>query len=228
VSETTTVTRLAVRELWISFRLLALLAAYVAAGAVVALLPAAVSVTLVRLSLGLSAAIVLGTVIAAGAFSTERALGRAGWLVTRSITRSTLLVGWFIALAAASLVGLAAAGTLGWLAVSGPLSPVQPAAFAAMLLGAGAMSLAGIAVGLALGAVLRPALAMLGALALAAGAMAALQLVVPALALPLAALAELAAVDRPVGAGLRGAGASLLATAIGLALARVGLGRMDL
>lgn len=228
MSETATVTRLAARELWISFRLLALLAAYVAAGAVVALLPAPVSVTLDRLSLGLGAAMVVGSAIAAGALSTERALGRAGWLVTRSVSRSTLVVGWFIALGGASLVGLAAASTLGWLAVSGPLSPVDPAAFAAVIVGAGAMSLAGIAIGLALGAVLRPLLASLAALALGASTVATIHLLVPGLVLPVTALADLAAVDRPVALGIRGAGACLMATAAALVLARLGLGRVDL
>jgi ABC-type transport system involved in multi-copper enzyme maturation permease subunit len=228
VSETATVTRLAVRELWISFRLLALLAAYVAAGAVVALLPAPVSVTLGRLSLGLGAAIIIGSAIAAGALSTERSLGRAGWLVTRSISRSTLVVGWFIALGATSVVGLAAAGTLGWLAVSGPLSPIDSAAFAAVLIGAGAMGLAGIAIGLALGAVLRPLLAMLAALVLGAGTVAAFHLLVSGFALPVTVLGDLAAADRPVADGIRGAGACLMATAVALVLARLGLGRMDL
>ena len=228
MSETATVTRLAVRELWISFRLLALLAAYVAAGAVVALLPAPASVTLARLSLGLSGGMVIGAAIAASALSTERALGRAGWLVTRSVSRSTLLVGWFVALGGASLVGLAAAGTLGWMAVSGPLSPLEPAAFAAVLLGAGAMSLAGIALGLALGAVLRPLIATLAALALGAVTVAAFRLLLPDSVLPITVLADLAAVDRPVAVGIRGAGACLLATAVGLTLARLGLGRMDL
>jgi hypothetical protein len=228
VSETTTVARLAVRELWISFRLLALLAAYVAAGAVVALLPAPISVSLERLSLGLGAAIIIGSAIAAGALSTERVLGRAGWLVTRSISRSTLVVGWFIALGGASFIGLAAAGTLGWLAISGPLSPIAPAGFAAVLIGAAAMGLAGIAIGLALGAVLRPLLATLGALALGAGTVAAFHVLVSGFALPVTVLSDLAVVDRPVADGVRGAGACLLATAVALGLARLGLGRMDL
>jgi hypothetical protein len=228
VSATATVTRLAVRELWISFRLLALLAVYVGAGTVVALLPAPVAVTLERLALGLAASMVVGAAIAAGALSTERALGRAGWLVTRSISRSTLVVGWFIALGGTSLVGLAAAGILGWLAVSGPLSPVDPAAFAAVLIGAGAMSLAGVAMGLALGAVLRPLLAMLVALALGAATVAAFHLLVPGFVLPVTALADLATVDRPVAIGVTGAGACLMAAAAALVLARIGLGRMDL
>ena len=164
----------------------------------------------------------------------------------RSAARSTLLVGWFIALGAASLIGLAAAGTLGWLAVSGPLSPVDPPGFAAVLIGSGAMGLAGVAIGLALGAVLRPLPAMLGALALGAGTVVAFNLLVSGFALPVAiglifhepspracelpvtVLGDLPTLDRPVAEGLRGAGACLLIAAAALVLARLGLGRMDL
>jgi hypothetical protein len=72
VSQTLVVTRLAVRELWITFRMLALLAAYVGVGAAVALLPAPPGVTLVRLSIGLGVAIVVGTAIAAEGIAAER------------------------------------------------------------------------------------------------------------------------------------------------------------
>ena len=55
MSQTGVVTRLALRELWISFRLLALLAVYVGAGAFVALLPAPMATVLVRLAIGVAA-----------------------------------------------------------------------------------------------------------------------------------------------------------------------------
>lgn len=228
MSETTVVTRLALRELWISFRLLLLVAGYVGVGAVVALLPAPASDTLWRLSLGLAGAVVLGSVIAAGALSTERVLGRAGWLVTRSISRSTLLVGWFLALGAVSLLGLVAAGLLGWLAVSSPRALVEPVVFAVVIAGSAAMSLAGIAIGLLMGSLLRPLPAMIGALALGIAAVAAIQVLAPGVALPVATLRELLDIERPVAAGIRGAGACLLATAATMILGRVALGRVDL
>ena len=228
MTETAIVTRLALRELWISFRLLLLLAGYVAVGALVALLPAPATDTLWRLSVGLAAAIVLGAVIAGGALSTERVLGRAGWLVTRSISRSTLLVGWFLALGGASLLGLVAAGLLGWLAVSSPRPPVEPVVFAVVIAGNAALSLAGIAVGLLLGSLLRPLHAMIGALALGVAAVAAIQVLAPDFALPVATLRELLSVERPVAVGISGAGACLVATAVTLILGRVALGRVDL
>lgn len=228
MTATTVVTRLALRELWISFRLLILLAGYVGVGALVALLPASAPDTLWRLSIGLAAAIILGAVIAAGALSTERVLGRAGWLVTRSISRSTLLVGWFLALGGGSLLGLAAAGLLGWLAVSSPRPPVAPVVFASVIAASAAMSLAGIAIGLLLGSLLRPLPAMVGALALGIAAVAAIQLFAPGFALPVATLRELLDVERPVAAGISGGGACLVATAAAMILGRVALGRVDL
>ena len=156
VSQTGVVTWLAVRELWISFRLLALLAAYVGVGALVALLPAPASTAMTRLSVGLAAAVIVGAAIAAGALASERVLGRAGWLVTRSISRGTVLVGWFVAVAGVSLIGLVAAAALGWLAASPSVAQLQPAPFAAIVGGVAAQALALIAIGLLLGTLLPP------------------------------------------------------------------------
>ena len=155
MSQAGIVTRLAVRELWISFRLLALLAAYVGVGAIIAILPAPTATTLVSLAVGLGAAVVIGCAIAADALSTERALGRAGWLVTRSISRATVLFGWYVALAGVTLLGLGAAGMLGWLAISSPIAPFDLSVYAAVITGVAALALAAIAIGLLLGTVLR-------------------------------------------------------------------------
>lgn len=227
MSQTGVVTWLAVRELWISFRLLALLAAYVGVGALVALLPAPASTAMTRLSVGLAAAVIVGAAIAAGALGTERVLGRAGWLVTRSISRGTLLVGWFVAVGGVSLIGLLAAAALGWLAAS-PLSQPQVAPFAAVVGGVAAMSLAMIAIGLLLGTLLPPVPAAVAAVVVGLLVAGASYTVLPDAAAPLAALAELPSLDRPVAAGVQGAGIGLAATAVALVLARVALGRADL
>lgn len=229
MSQAGVVTRLAVRELWISFRLLALLAADVCVGAIVALLPgSAAETTLPRLAVGLGAALVVGCGIAADALSTERALGRAGWLVTRSISRATLLLGWFVALASVTLLGLGAGASLGWLAIATPLPPAEPAAYAAVLAGVAAMSLAAIATGLLLGTLLPRSVAIVAALVVG-GVLAGAALVVgPSSFVPLAALADLATLERPIGDGIRGTGIFLAVTGAAMVVARVALGRVEL
>lgn len=228
MSQVGVVTRLAIRELWISFRLLALLAAHVGVGAVVALLPAPPATTLTRLAVGLGAAMVVGCAIAADALSSERALGRASWLVTRSISRATLIVGWFVALSGVALVGLVAAAILGWLTVTRPVPPAEPAAFLAVMVGIGAMCLAGVAVGLLVGSLLRPFLAAVAALVIGIALVAVATAMAPSWAVPLAALRDLPALERPIGAGLQGAGIFLSVTAAALVAARVALVRVDL
>jgi hypothetical protein len=224
VSATGTVTWLAVRELWISFRLLALLTAYVGVGALVALMPAPSSITLALLAVGLAVAVIVGAGIAAAALSTERRLGRAGWLVTRSIARGTVVMGWFAALAGISLAGLIAAAVLGWVAAS----PIQPTAFLAIFAGVASTSLAALAIGLLIGALLDPIPAMFTVVAVCLLAAAAAFYLLPAAAVPLAALAELGRIERPVAAGVQGAGIGLAITAGALILARIALGRADL
>jgi ABC-type transport system involved in multi-copper enzyme maturation permease subunit len=229
VSQAGVVTRLAVRELWISFRLLMLLVAHVGVGAIIGLLPApAADTTLTRLAVGLGVAIVVGCGVAADALSTERALGRAGWLVTRSISRATLLLGWFVALGGVTLLGLGATGILGWLTVVSPVPPVEPGAFAAVLAGAAAMALAGLAIGLLLGALLRRSVAILAALVLGTILIGAALIVAPSSLVPLAALADLATLERPIGDGVRGTGIFLAVTGAAMAAARLALGRVDL
>lgn len=229
MSQAGVVTRLAVRELWISFRLLSLLAAHVGVGAIVALLPTpAATATLMRLAVGLGAALVVGCVVAADAISTERALGRAGWLVTRSISRATLLLGWFVALAGVTLLGLGAAGILGWLAASSPVAPVEPAAYGAVLAGVAAMTLAALAVGLLLGTMLRRYLATIAALVVGGLAVGAALFLAPSSLVPLVALADLATLERPIGDGIRGAGIFLAVAGAAMVAARVALGRVDL
>jgi ABC-type transport system involved in multi-copper enzyme maturation permease subunit len=232
VSQATVVTRLAVRELWITFRLLALLAGFIGVGAVVALLPAPLPTVLERLALGLGAASILAAALAAWSFGDERARGRAAWLVTRSVSRGTLLGGWFAALAGLALVGTAVAGLIGWLAASAVSLRLDVGTFAAPLVGVGATVLAAIALGLLVGTVLRGPLAIGVAVAIGVG-LGALAWLVPGAGelVPGAALVDLAAVREgaaaPV-AGLRAAGAALVATAQLLAVGRLLLERAEL
>ena len=232
MSQAAVVTRLAVRELWITFRLLALIAGFVGAGAVVALLPAPLPTVMERLGVGLGAASVLASALAAWSFGDERARGRAAWLVTRSVSRGTLLGGWFVAFAGLALAGTAVAGLLGWLTASAVSLRLDASAFAAALLAAAATVLSAIALGLLIGTVLRGPFAV-GATVATGAALGALAWLAPAAGelVPGSAIVDLAALREGMAiqvAGLRAAGAGLVATALLLALARLALERAEL
>lgn len=232
MSQATVVTHLAMRELWITFRLLALLAGFIAVGVVVALLPGPLSTVMERLALGLGAATILAGVMAAWSFSDERARGRAAWLVTRSVSRGTLLGGWFAALAGLALAGTAVAGLLGWLTASGVSLRLDGWAFAAALVGVAATILVAIALGLLFGTVMRGPMAI-GLTVAAAVSLGLLAWLVPGAGdlVPGAAMVDLAALREGIAtpvAALRTAGAALTATALLLVIARLVLERAEL
>lgn len=227
-----TVAWLAVRELWITFRLLLLLTAFVGPGVLVALLPAPPAVSLARLGLGLGIASGLAACVAAWSVADERRHGRTGWLVARSVARGTYLAGWFAALAGVALLGVAAAGVLGWLAVAGVPVGVDPATLALALSAVAGTCVAAIALGMLAGAVL-PGLAAAGLVAavcvaagvtvwLAAGRMALL----PGAAFSL--LGRVAAPDADPSAALSAAGTGLSLAAVLLVAARVALEQAEL
>ena len=232
MSQAGVVTRLAVRELWITFRLMLLLVAFVGAGAAVALLPAALPVTMQRLAIGLGATTVLVAVIAAWSLADERRQGRAGWLVARSVSRGTLLGGWFVALSSVALAGLAAAAVLGWLAASGVSLRLDPAAFAVLLAAVASTVLAAAALGLLAGAIFRPVLAVLVAAVGCGVALTAAWFVPQAGGLvPGSAFLELAALtDGPISLAdaWRAAGAALIAAGILMVFGRLALSRAEL
>ena len=165
-----TVAWLALRELWISFRLLVVLFAHVAAGAVVALVPAGGPETVGRLAVGLGAATTVTAVVAAGTMADERLAGRAGFLVTRSVSRGSFLAGWFCALALVALAGVAAAGLLGWLALGTRTLGGDPLALPATLAAIGTTTIAAAALGLLAGAILGVRGAIVAALVACAAA----------------------------------------------------------
>lgn len=232
MSQAGVVTRLAVRELWITFRLVVLLVAFVGVGAVVALLPAPLAVTMQRLAIGLGAATLLTAAVAAWSIAEERIRGRAGWLVTRSVPRGKFVVGWFVALSSVSLAGLAAAAVLGWLAAVGVALRLAPDAYALLLAAVAATVVAAVALGVLAGSLLRPRPAALLAVITAAvlAAVAWLSPLGEGLA-PGHALLQLAAFaerSTPSAAAWRAAGAALLAAAVFLILARLVLQRVEL
>ncbi|MDQ3690989.1 MAG: hypothetical protein M3406_13340 [Chloroflexota bacterium] len=228
MSQTGVVTRLALRELWISFRLLLLLTAYVAVGAAAALIPGSLPAILVRLAIGVSAAMVVGAALAAWSLSRDRVLGRAGWLATRSIPRGTILVGWFVALALVSVLGLVAVGALGWLAASTASSSLDPVAFGATFGAIACGSLVLLALGLLFGAALPPLAATVGAAVASVLIVAAAWFALPRVALPVEALVHLPRLPGPIAIALQGGGASLALAALLVLAARAALERVDL
>lgn len=232
MSQAVVVTWLAVRELWITFRLVILLLALVAVGAVVALAPAALPVTMQRLAIGLGAATLLVAAVAAWSVAEDRKQGRAGWLVTRSVPRGTLLGGWFVALSAVALAGMIATGVLGWLTASGVSLRLEPSAYAVRVGAVAATVVAVVALGVFAGTVARPRVAALLALLVAAGAGLIAWLVPdPSVLVPGVAFVELAELVEGTAADAvarQSAGLALLTAGILLGLARLAVERADL
>jgi hypothetical protein len=146
----------AVRELWITYRLLLILVAFIGASAIVVLLPAAPAETMDRLALGLGAATVGASSVAAWTMAAERGAGRAGWLVTRSVSRGTYLGGWLLGIGLVTVVGVIGSALLGWLTTLGLAIRIDPLAYATAVVAVVTTVTAAIALGLAVGALLRP------------------------------------------------------------------------
>lgn len=221
---------LALRELWISFRLLAILGSLVAAGATVMLVrlvdPLAAPLPWLAGGLAVAATFVAG--LAAWSFSGERRRGAAAWLVGRSVPRSAVLFGWALALVAPIVVGLVLIAAFGWLLLAGAPPPAYAAAVGAAL----ADLITALAAGLLVGTILAPALAALVAVLLVAAAEALARAgIVAGVPLPgdaLRLLAELPARQQPLAEALMSAGTALLAAALLLGVARIAVERSEL
>jgi hypothetical protein len=232
VSQSNAVTWLAVRELWISFRLIVLLVGFVGAGATVALLTASLPLTLERLAVGLAVATLIAGAVAAWSLSDDRRRGRAAWLVTRSVPRPTLVTAWFIAIAAVCVPAVGAAGVLGWLAASAVSLRLDPGVYAATIGSVAADVLAAVSLGL-VAAVLLPPRAAVIVTVVAAAALGAAAWLLPESRtfLPGAGVGLLADLrERVPGAAdaVRAAGLGLVVAAALLLLARLLLRRSDL
>jgi hypothetical protein len=232
MSQSGLVMRLAVRELWMSFRLLLLLVAFVGASAFVVLVPAPSGILLGRMAAGLGLATVIVAGIAAWSIAAERLAGRAGWLVTRSVGRADVLAGWFWGVGLIVITGVAGAGLLGWLAVFSLPVKLDLGAFALTLAGVAATGIAAVALGLLAGALLRPPFAAVLATLVVGGLGALTWLALPHdPRVPGAALwlvPELTSGRPLVADALRAAGVALAATAVLLAAARLAIERAEL
>ena len=132
-----TLARMAVRELWISFRLLVLLALPLAAGLLALFLSSDPDLAPLALAWGMAGVGILSAGIAAAAWAGERRRGTAGWLSLRAVPRASILVGWFAGLSLPLTVGIAAGGLLVWLATGALASPPLDATSYATLVAVG-------------------------------------------------------------------------------------------
>lgn len=231
---------LALRELWLSYRLLAVLAALVAAALPVALLPELATVTLAGATLGrsawfaagLAAALALVGGIAAGTLSGERRRGTMAWLAVRAVPRTTVLLAWFVAFGLVLALGLAASAALAASSLGGTLAAGRLFAFMAVSGAIAAAGLAATATGLLMGTLLRPVAAVLVTLIVVGGTLLVAALGPPEWSpLPAAGLAILAAFDgaaRPIADATRASGTALAVAAGLLLLAAARLERVDL
>lgn len=234
-----TLSGMAVHELWISFRLIAVLGLPVVGGLLAIVVPPELAgVTAVGgagfwYAVGASVAIAISAGLAAGTIAHERRRGTVAWLAVRAVPRSAILVSWFVAFGLVLGVGIVLGSIGAWLTAVGRAEATPDAVPYAAAVGAtvGA-GLAAIAVGLLVGAILPPLPAM--ALAIVAGAVVLTATVLTApgsLPSPIGGIGLLAHLDaaaRPVGDALRSAGAALALTGILLALAVMSLERGDL
>ncbi len=226
------VTWLAVRELWISFRLISLIALFLVAGAVVVILPAlghrdpapGYAVALGVASAGAGA-------LTASLLSTERRRGTAAWLASRAVPRVTLLIGWFNAVLGAGVAGFVPGAALAWLTLL-PVAPaLEPLRFALAMLAVGSAAVAALALGMLTGALVPPRRASLLTL-LVCSALGTGSLAIPAArsftpASGYFLLAELPA-GWPLGRALQATGIGLAAAALLLTAAGLALERADL
>jgi hypothetical protein len=215
-----------------TFRLLVVLVAFVGASAVVVLLPAAPAVTLDRIALGLGAATVAASSVAAWTMATERAAGRAGWLVTRSVSRGTYLAGWLLGIGVVTTLGVAGSAVLGWLTTLGLAIRIDAAAYATAVIAVATTATAAVALGLAVGALLPPAAAAgVSAAACAVSGVVILLASGGSTAVPGAAyllFSRLAAPGSVLPDAVRAAGVGLVQTAVLFVIARAAMERAEL
>lgn len=228
-----TLTRLAVRELWISFRLLLLLALPVIAGLIALLLSADPDLTQPALALGMGAVAALAAGVAAASWAMERRRGTAAWLSMSAVPRASMLIAWFVGLAVPILVGVASGSALVWLGTgTHAIPPLDGPAYAALVGATAGATLQALAIGLVFGSFLPPVIAALVAVLGSGGLLAAgLLLVTEPPLIPTAGVGLMAqAMDllRPMADGLQALGLGLAMTGLLIGVALLIFDRVDL
>ena len=230
---------LALRELWITFRLIPMLVLPVLAGLVEAVVPpelsglSAVGGAGFWFAASLSVAVAVVAALGAWSIASECAGGTAAWVVVRAVPRSTILASWFVALAILLAVGIGLGGIGAWLTVleRAETTP-DPIPFTAAVGATLATALAAAALGLLIGTLLGRRSAALVSLVVV-GAVFGLAVAGP-LAMPplptagLGVLADLDHASRPVSDAIRSAGSALAAASVLLVLGAVLMERRDL
>jgi len=234
-----TLTRMALRELWISFRLIPLVGVPVLGGMLVSAIPPefAGETAVGGASFWYGVAAAVGICVASGlaalTMALERRRGTAAWMAVRAVPRSTVLVSWFLAFALLVCLGLALGSVGAWLAAIGRAESSPDALpFAAAVAATAGTALVAVAAGLLIGTTLPTLPATIVAIAVTAPLVVAAVLApLSAFPLPTGGLALLTHLDsavRPVAGALQSAGTALAAAAVLLVLAGAGLERSDL
>ena len=234
-----TLTRMALHELWISFRLIPVLGLPMVGGMLISAIPpelageTAVGGAGFWYAVVAAVAICIASGLAALTMANERRRGTIAWMAARAVPRSSVLFSWFLAFAILLVAGLALGSVGAWLAaISRAETPPDALPYSAAVAAAAGTALAGVAAGLLIGALLPTLPATLLALAVSAPLVTAAFLVpLSALPLPLGGLGLLTHLDsavRPVAGALQSAGAALTSAAVLLVLAGAGLERSDL
>ncbi len=234
-----TLTWMALREMWISFRLVAVLGLPMIGGLLAILAPPdLVGVTAVGgagfwYAVGAAVAIVIAAGLAAGTMAHERRRGTVAWMAVRAVPRSAILLSWFVAFGLLLATGIVLGSIGAWLAALGRAEVTPDAIPFALAVGATiGTALAAVAAGLLIGAFLPTIPATLLAVTLGAvllvAAISTSPGVLPSPTGGIGLLAHLDGASRLVGDSLRSAGAALAATAILLVLAGAVLARSDL
>jgi ABC-type transport system involved in multi-copper enzyme maturation permease subunit len=234
-----TLTRMALHELWISFRLIPLVGIPVIGGMLVSAIPpefageTAVGGAGFWFAVAAAVTTCVASALAALTMAHERRRGTVAWMAARAVPRASVLFSWFLGFAILLVLGLALGSVGAWLAaISRAELPPDAIPFSAAVGASAATAMAGVAAGLLIGTTFRALSATLLALAVS-GALVAVAFLVPlsAIPLPLGGLALLTHLDsaaRPVAGSLQSAGAALTAAAVLLILAAAGLERSDL
>ena len=234
-----TLTRMALHELWISFRLIPLVGIPVVGGMLVSTIPPEFAGETAVGGAGFWYAVVVAVTaciasgLAALTMAHERRRGTTAWMAVRAVPRASVLFSWFLAFAILLTLGLALGSVGAWLAaIARAEAPPDAIPFSAAVGASAATAMAGVAVGLLIGTTFRTLPATLLALAVSSP-LVALAFLVPlsVIPLPLGGLGLLTHLDsavRPVAGALQSAGAALAAAAVLLVVGATALERSDL
>ena len=234
-----TLSWMAIREMWISFRLVGVLGLPLLGGLLAIVVPSDLAgVTAVGgagfwYAVGASVAIAVAAGLAARTIADERRRGTVAWMAVRAVPRSAVFLSWFIAFGLLLAAGIVLGSIGAWLAALSHAEATPDAvpygAAVGATVGAG---LAAVALGLLIGTILPAGPATVVAVALGAVGLAAAVVMAPgALPSPLGGIGLLAHLDaarRPLGDAMGSGGVALATASILLILGVAGLERCDL